>query len=292
MGKSDKKKEKKRHKSKKREKKSDSKESSIIGSLLAIGLISHPQLNDEVSVLISSLDAGKQIVIHRETTDPAQLFLIKLLNCLPVECRDNRIWSKQLACPSVAKFILSDLLGSMYIKQPRELSEPERSSSRAVYDIIPLLQKFPTLSADLIELLRNLSIGEAVDIGGLESDEIKDSLSAFFRSLGIDSEDDSVYIVPKVSEPAEALRIVISAIEKGITPLQHNDKARDRESTTGRVKSSSSSSSSGSEDANDEMGPGKQQPVPRRVMQPAAPTPQEMRLAQEVLQSVRTFIHA
>ena len=156
--------------------------------LLSVGMVLFPQLNHELSGILMALDSGKQFHLLNKTENKNKFhsFLLKLFQLLPLKEESNNLWKKKDYTTNIRRYVMNHLLQSKTIIQPNILMKlsSETLVMNASNVILPLMMKYPTLWNDINPLLHNFIAGEAVDVSGIEIQEIKDGLCSFFQAIG------------------------------------------------------------------------------------------------------------
>ena len=197
------------------------KDNGALSSILTFGLISYPDLLDELPTIISGLDKNQSIEIHMISNHELRNFLSILFDLLPLEYRPNNGWSKLKTVTSLSGYIMSHLLESKSIVQPGDLSPSQTLSVRLTTFLLDMVRDIPTLRLELSALLENILLNRSVNIGELENEEVKEKLEKLFLLLGLESspDDDDDYHIPKqksqiISETLEHIIKLFNVFEK------------------------------------------------------------------------------
>jgi hypothetical protein len=179
-------------------------------NLLGVALVRYPALYEELPVLVTALDAGKQIVLDENSSDPFQQIIVRILHALPTVCTRGAVWAKG-DCLSLREYILSAFLTSKVVVQPQELALHERLASKACKELIPIFETNPNIHSDLISLLENLLDGEGVDLSGLDNSTLRDQLTTFFAALEIGNQN-GVFLLSEDRNSRKAIKTILLSL--------------------------------------------------------------------------------
>jgi hypothetical protein len=197
-----------------------------LADVLSHSLVVHPVLFHELPGLISALDAGKQVVIDQQSSDPLQATILRILQELPTNCSTASVWTKS-DCLSLNRTIVSHLLSSQTIIQPQELSLDERLAVKSCKTLIRILESNHDILPDIVSLLKNLLDGEGVDVSGLENPTLKDDLTTFFHHLDME-DNEGVFSLSGLSDSQnrlsrKAIKTILASLRtKSPVPIQEN----------------------------------------------------------------------
>ena len=249
-----------------------------LSSHLTVALLHFPQLLDDFPSIIASLDSGESVNVEAIQDIGLRDALTNVLRCLPVKYEQHSGWYKLPEVVSVGGILLMELLNAGSIKQPSALSEAETLASRtAPLRLLTMLGRFPELRADLPGLLDSLLDGQALQLDGLENQEVADQLTQLLRALGVVETIDglslptgstktaalrSLYLMReafrlgKVTDAAAASSVEEEDEEEKEKEKKHRKRGRDRDehvkSSSNRAAASESDESSGSSSDSDD----------------------------------------
>ncbi len=249
-----------------------------LSSHLTVALLHFPQLLDDFPSIIASLDSGESVNVEAIQDIGLRDALTNVLRCLPVKYEQHSGWYKLPEVVSVGGILLMELLNAGSIKQPSALSEAETLASRtAPLRLLTMLGRFPELRADLPGLLDSLLDGQALQLDGLENQEVADQLTQLLRALGVVETIDglslptgstktaalrSLYLMReafrlgKVTDAAAASSVEEEDEEEKEKEKKHRKRGRDRDehvkSSSNRAAASESDGSSGSSSDSDD----------------------------------------
>jgi len=244
-----------------------------LSSHLTVALLHFPQLLEDFPSIIASLDSGESVNVEAIQDIGLRDALTNVLRCLPVKYEQHSGWYKLPEVASVGGILLMELLNAGSIKQPSALSEAETLASRtAPLRLLTMLGRFPELRADLPGLLDSLLDGQALQLDGLENQEVADQLTQFLRAIGVVETIDGLSL-PTGSTKTAALRSLYlireafrlgkvtdaaaaSAVEEEDEEnMMHRKRGRDRDehvkSSSNRAAANESDGSSGSGSSSD-----------------------------------------
>eukprot|EP01041_Mallomonas_annulata_P001561 gene1561-3016_t len=240
-------------------------ESIQISHLLSTGLIAYPELFDLLPTIINALDNGQ--VIHTNSISSIEIrnFLEKLFKALPLEKSNAGGWLRKKDALSVSGFIMVQLLDFGSIVQPGDLSQSRSISVRAASYLIDTITSFPSLKCELGPLIHNIIDGSAVDLNGIENEEVSNKLERLFQILDLElienNDENDGYRIPKKNYTVikEALENIVQIFDKyekyskkmniiGFTEVEKNNKPVEVQSESGSSSESEDSDASIEED--------------------------------------------
>jgi hypothetical protein len=183
-----------------------------LGPCLGAALVKYPALYEDLPVLITALDAGKQVVLDENSSDPLQQIIVRILHVLPTVCSRGAVWAKG-DCRSLRDFILSTLLTSKMVVQPQEMTQHERLAVKSCQELVRIFETNVEILPDLISLLDNLLDGEGVDLSGLDNLTLRDQLTSFFAALEILSGEDGVFQLSEDRNSQKAIKSILLSLQ-------------------------------------------------------------------------------
>ena len=93
--------------------------------------------------------------------------------------------------------------------------EHERIALKGAQAIQNIIQTHQNIIEDLIILLENLISGEGIDLSGLDNIQIKNDLSILFSSLGIESNQEDIFLLKRdeFEKIKKAIKILIPSLK-------------------------------------------------------------------------------
>jgi hypothetical protein len=275
------KKHKKSHKSEKKHKKSnkshkrtkrdtddaavvDGSGDAALGLELSQGLVQYPELFSELASMLASLDSGEMVNIRAISNEGKRAFLQGLFEKnLPVLLApQGGGWYKQEGIASVSGFVLMSLLSAKQIVQPTALSPAQALASRtAPLYLLQLLERCPgpqqrrELVADLRGLFSGLERGDAVQLDGLDDEDVAEGLQKLLGALGLRQGADGYALDGHDSKAAVGLVLSLldrSAAAAAAVPPAAAAPGVAAGAGAGSSSSSSSSSSESESESDDE----------------------------------------
>ena len=231
-----------------------------LASKLSWGFLNFPNLLEELPMMITSLDAFEYLNIGSISDPTYKSFLLDLMADLPVECDPQRGWSKKEEC-SINQYVLKSLLVSKSIIQPNELSISESQSYRSgVPKLLSICNRFPDLRFEMQNLIESLLEGVALQLGGIENEDVKEDLTRLFGSLGLELDDDDAFVIPSNSRKAFVIESLnhlknIFTCADAYAPLSAEEikQGYKSQSKSGAANSDGSSSDSSDSEDSDEF---------------------------------------
>jgi hypothetical protein len=147
-----------------------------LSDVLTWGILKFPELLEELSTIIASLDGGQIINPDSISNKPLGNYLNKLLRLLPLKHLEMQGWckDKDSAVISISGHILNELLIAKTIRQPSDLTPSQLLASRSTPAILKdMIQRYPDLLAAVPTLLNNLAEGGVVQLGEMENEEVE-----------------------------------------------------------------------------------------------------------------------
>jgi hypothetical protein len=157
---------------------------SDFGLLLSYGLIVFPSLNTDLPEMLVSLDRGEYVNISAIRNIEMREYLLELFQMFPVESQRTNGFCKLKACKSIRKELINRMLECKDVIHPQAMDSAQASSVRAAPKLQSLLSKFPELTAQLPAIFSMIHGGEAVDLGGMANEEVRDGLLSFLKAIG------------------------------------------------------------------------------------------------------------
>ena len=209
---------------------------------LCNAVLSFPQLIDDFPSMLAALDQGEVVNIDGISNPGMRNALTEIMSELPLEYAKGEGYFKSSSIISVGGFLLMDLVSKGIIKQPTGLNETEQLSSRlAPLHLLGLLKKYPALKDDLISILDNIMDGGAVDLNGLEDEDIGIAIDTWLTCLGVVECDDghSIPTGSSYGKVYDSLRMIHLALCSDEDSLNDDDSSVESKNSRKRLKSNS-----------------------------------------------------
>ncbi len=146
-------------------------------STLTYGFLRFPRGFEELTEMITALDAGESVNLLNISDPDYRDWLIQVVSYLPVEYSETRGgFNKSPDCLSLSGIVLWKLLELNVIKQPSTLSDPETVSFRSMQLAMDMTVASPTLIFELPIILTNLIDGNAMKLDGISDDDLREQL--------------------------------------------------------------------------------------------------------------------
>lgn len=227
--------------------------------MLSWGLLMYPQLIRELPMMITALDNFEYLKTDRISNTELKLFLDALMKELDVEYDTLRGWSRREGSTKINETVVSSLVKCEVIFQPKDLTISETLSLRSgMTRLLSLFDQFPDLRFEIKPLLDNLLEGGAIQVGGIDNEDIRDGLAQLLESIGLKLDEDDTYIIPRGQQreaTIESLTHLRNIYDSAVRfrPFKNHLK-QDTESETSRGSSRVSSEDDRSdEEAEDDL---------------------------------------